>query len=41
MYVVIEGGASICMMRNLEIERLELAGMSCGMARRCVEIMTR
>jgi alkylation response protein AidB-like acyl-CoA dehydrogenase len=29
------------MMRNLELERLELAAMSCGMARRAIEIMTR
>jgi hypothetical protein len=28
------------MMRNLEIERLELAAMSCGMARRSLELMT-
>jgi isovaleryl-CoA dehydrogenase len=27
------------MMRNLEIERLTLAAMSCGIADRCVEIM--
>lgn len=31
-----EGKAVICMMRNLEIERLCLAAMSCGIARRCV-----
>jgi alkylation response protein AidB-like acyl-CoA dehydrogenase len=30
-----------CMMRNLEIERLCLAAMSCGIARRCVEVMGR
>ena len=29
------------MMRNLEIERLCLAAMSCGIARRCVEVMGR
>jgi isovaleryl-CoA dehydrogenase len=29
------------MMRNLEIERLTLAAMSCGIAARCVEIMVR
>jgi len=33
-----EGGALRCMMRNLEIERLCLAAMSCGIARRCVEV---
>lgn len=33
------GGASLCMMRNLEIERLELAAMSCGIARRSIEAM--
>jgi isovaleryl-CoA dehydrogenase len=33
------GGASMCMMRNLELERLGLAAMSLGIARRCVEIM--
>ena len=33
-----EGGAVRCMMRNLEIERLCLAAMSCGIARRCVEV---
>ena len=32
-------GASICMMRNLEIERVTLAGMSLGIARRCIERM--
>jgi isovaleryl-CoA dehydrogenase len=36
-----EGGAMICMMRNLEIERLTLAAMSLGIARRCVEVMNR
>jgi len=36
-----EGGAVGCMMRNLEIERLCLAAMSCGIARRCVEVMGR
>ena len=34
-----EGDAVLCMMRNLEIERLCLAAMSCGIARRCVEAM--
>ena len=33
------GGASLCMMRNLEIERVTLAAMSVGIARRCVETM--
>jgi isovaleryl-CoA dehydrogenase len=36
-----EGGAALCMMRNLEIERVVLAAMSLGIARRCVEEMTR
>ena len=34
-----EGSATIHMMRNLEIERLTLAGMSLGIARRSLEIM--
>lgn len=34
-----EGDAVLCMMRNLEIERLALAGMSLGIARRCIEAM--
>ncbi len=34
-----EGSATLHMMRNLEIERLTLASMSLGIARRCVEIM--
>ncbi len=29
------------MMRNLELERLTLAAMSLGLARRCVEVMNR
>ena len=33
------GGGVTHMMRNLEIERLTLAAMSCGIADRCVEIM--
>lgn len=33
------GGAALCMMRNLEIERLTLAAMSLGIARRCIEVM--
>lgn len=36
-----EGGAVLCMMRNLEIERVALAAMSLGIARRCVEEMNR
>ncbi|MCO4769835.1 MAG: acyl-CoA dehydrogenase family protein [Deltaproteobacteria bacterium] len=35
------GGAVGSMMRNLEIERLTLAAMSLGIARRCVEVMNR
>ena len=35
------GGGVTHMMRNLEMERLTLAGMSCGIADRCVEIMVR
>ena len=35
-----ENGATLCMMRNLEIERVVLAAMSCGIARRCVEVMS-
>lgn len=34
-----EGSAVLHMMRNLEIERLTLAAMSLGIARRCVETM--
>ncbi len=34
-----EGDAVIHMMRNLELERLTLAAMSLGIARRCVEVM--
>jgi isovaleryl-CoA dehydrogenase len=33
------GGGVTHMMRNLEIERLTLAAMSCGIAARCVDIM--
>jgi isovaleryl-CoA dehydrogenase len=33
--------ATLCMMRNLEIERVVLAAMSVGIARRCVEEMNR
>ena len=32
-------GAVSCMMRNLEIERVGLAAMSVGIARRCVDVM--
>lgn len=39
--VGVEGKAAACMMRNLEIERLGLAAMSCGIARRCVELMVK
>merc|ERR1712232_1445488 len=34
-------GASLCMMRNLQIERVTLAAMSLGIARRCIEEMNR
>lgn len=36
-----EGAAVISMMRNLEIERVALAAMSLGIARRSIEIMNR
>src|SRR5690606_13658776 len=36
-----EGGGITNMMRNLELERLTLAAISCGIARRCLDIMTR
>ncbi len=36
-----EGGGITNMMRNLEIERLTLAAISVGIARRCLDIMTR
>ena len=36
-----EGDSMLHMMRNLEIERLTLAAMSLGIARRCLEIMTK
>merc|ERR550525_329422 len=36
-----KGDATICMMRNLEIERVALAAMSLGIARRSVEEMNR
>ncbi|MGZ3651165.1 MAG: acyl-CoA dehydrogenase family protein [Bdellovibrionota bacterium] len=35
-----EGESGLHMMRNLELERLTLAAMSVGIARRCVEVMT-
>jgi isovaleryl-CoA dehydrogenase len=34
-----EGDSLLHMMRNLEIERLTLAAMSLGIARRCIEVM--
>lgn len=34
------GGAALCMHRNLEIERVTLAAMSLGIARRSIEIMS-
>lgn len=36
-----EGKATLCMMRNLEIERVVLAAMSLGIARRCIKEMNR
>jgi isovaleryl-CoA dehydrogenase len=36
-----EGGAVLCMMRNLEIERVTLAAMSLGIARRSIEVMVK
>jgi isovaleryl-CoA dehydrogenase len=36
-----EGAAVMHMMRNLELERLTLAAMSLGLARRCLEVMNR
>lgn len=36
-----EGDATLHMMRNLEIERMGLAAMSLGIARRCIEEMNR
>ena len=36
-----EGGAALCMMRNLEIERVTLAAMALGIARRSIEVMSR
>ncbi len=37
----VEGDSMVHMMRNLEIERLTLAAMSVGLARRSIEIMTK
>jgi isovaleryl-CoA dehydrogenase len=34
-----EGAGALAMMRNLEVERLTLAGMSLGIAGRCLEVM--
>ena len=36
-----EGEAVLCMMRNLEIERVTLASMSLGIAKRCVNVMNQ
>jgi isovaleryl-CoA dehydrogenase len=36
-----EGQSMLHMMRNLEIERVALAAMSIGLARRCVDVMVR
>src|SRR5262245_24118991 len=36
-----EGQSTLHMMRNLELERLTLAAMSLGIARRCLESMVR
>jgi isovaleryl-CoA dehydrogenase len=36
-----EGESTLHMMRNLEIERLTLAAMSLGIARRCLEVMNQ
>ena len=33
-----EGAATLCMMRNLEIERVVLAAMAVGIARRSIEV---
>jgi isovaleryl-CoA dehydrogenase len=37
----VEGKGTIPMMRNLEIERLALAAMSLGIARRCIDVMVK
>jgi isovaleryl-CoA dehydrogenase len=34
-----ENGATLCMMRNLEIERVVLGAMATGIARRCIDAM--
>lgn len=34
-------GATLCMMRNLEIERVVLGAMAVGIARRCVDVMAK
>jgi len=36
-----QGGATLCMMRNLEIERVVLAAMSVGIARRSLQAMNQ
>ncbi len=36
-----EGDSLVHMMRNLELERLTIAGMAIGMARRCLDVMNR
>lgn len=36
-----EGKGTVPMMRNLEIERVALAGMSLGIARRCLDVMVK
>jgi isovaleryl-CoA dehydrogenase len=36
-----EGKGTIPMMRNLEIERIALAAMSLGIAKRCIDVMTK
>merc|ERR1711991_264609 len=36
-----EGKGVVHMMRNLEIERVTLAAMACGIADECVELMTQ
>jgi len=38
--VGVENKAVLCMMRNLEIERVTLAGMSLGIASRCIKAMS-
>jgi isovaleryl-CoA dehydrogenase len=39
--VGIEGKGTVPMMRNLEIERIALAAMSLGIARRCIDVMVK